>query len=564
MLSRKILAINLTPLALFLAGVLYLDNHRDDLIEAKVRSLTVHGRLVAEALGATLVEAGVDEGGRPIVGISRDSATQLIERLVGDSDVRARLFRMPEPGKDDVRRLDDGALIVDSRGLVQLEALPPPGIETWLQRWLRRIDHMLLGLPPALADYEDYVEHATQVTGHYGEALQALRGKTSHALRDAGSDGLVLTVAVPVSASRYQEVQGALMLSSDLSDVEDGLRAGRRDLLGLALIAFVTTVLLSLYLSGTIVRPVRRLAAAAEHVRSRYGRAANIPDLSARGDEIGELSRALIDMTDSLEQRMKANKQFAEYIAHQIKNPLSSLRAAIEFLPHAPDDEARNDSLRIAADGIARIDRLITDIADASSLDAELARETHEIVDMGLLLHALASVLRATWGGNGPILATVPDGAAEEVAGRFVVSGIEDRLDQALRNVLDNARSFSPPGSVITLSCRADGPWIEIAVEDQGSGIPAGMDEAIFERFRSERGEGRKSAQHSGLGLSIARQIIEGHGGEIRAATVTDRSGQPQGARFTVRLPAAAGASRPAPDRTGSDAETGGGGAVAA
>ena len=530
-LTRKLLAINLVPLAVFLVGVLYLDNYREGLIAAKVDSLSAHGQVIAGALGETVVAVGLDDITQPpITHIMATQARSLVRRVMVTDGTRARLFQTT------------GEMIADSRqllgvgGLVQAEALPPPGDEPGFERWLRRIDRVALGVTPVFSHYEPYVEHAVQTAADYPELGAALVGEVDHALRDAGRDGLILTVAVPVS--HYRQVQGALLVSSNLADVETELRAVRSDILGLALVAFAITVLMSFYLAGTIARPVRRLAEAADNVRYGYGQAGSIPDFGARGDEIGELSRALIDMTDALEQRMTATEQFAADVAHEIKNPLSSLKSALEILPRIEDEPRRETLMRIAIEDLRRIDRLITDISVASRLDAELSRATTEQIDLGMLLGALATVLRTTWGEDGPFLELGPELDRDDIEGRYLVRGVEDRVIQVLRNLLANAQSFSPPEGVVLIDCRQEGRWVELTISDQGPGIPAGKEEAIFGRFYSDRPEGEKFGTHSGLGLSISKQIIEAHGGSIRAGYLGDDPDRPEGACFTVRLPA--------------------------
>ncbi|MBN34738.1 MAG: histidine kinase [Rhodospirillaceae bacterium] len=534
-LTRKLLAINLVPLALFLAGLLYLDNYREGLIAAKIDSLSTHGQVIAGALGETVVAVGLDDATQPpITHIMGTQARSLIRRVVVAGGTRARLFQAT------------GELIADSReligvgGLVQSEILPPPGDEAGVEGWLRKVDLMVLGIVPVFSAYEPYIERADQKADHYSELSQALVGEIDHALRDAGRDGLMLTVAVPVS--HYRQVQGVLLLSSNLDDVEAELRAVRSDILVLALIAFVATVLLSLYLASTIARPIRRLAEAADDVRFGYGEAESIPDFGARGDEIGELSRALIDMTHALEQRMTATEQFAADVAHEIKNPLSSLKSAVETLPKIEDEDRRKTLMRIATDDLRRIDRLITDISDASRLDAELSRATTEPVDLGQLLEALATVLRTTWGEDGPFLELGPELDREEVAGRFMVQGVEDRLVQVIRNLLTNARSFSPEDGTVTITCTASERWIDVRISDQGPGITKGKEDEIFKRFYSDRPSSEKFGTHSGLGLSISRQIIEAHGGTLKASNLGDDPDAPEGACFRIRLPARRGA----------------------
>ena len=235
---------------------------------------------------------------------------------------------------------------------------------------------------------------------------------------------------------------------------------------------------------------------------------------------------------------MVAIEQFAADVAHEIKNPLSSLKSAIETIQRIEDPARRVQLFGIASEDLRRIDRLITDISDASRLDAELSRATSERVDVGLLLQALTEVIGATWGEDGPVLERGPGLQDEDLAGRFLVDGVEDRLVQVVRNLLANARSFSPPGGKVTIDCRRDGRAVEITISDQGPGIPAGKEEAIFDRFYSDRPPGEKFGTHSGLGLSISKQIVTATGGTIRARNLGEDPAHPEGACFTVRLPA--------------------------
>ncbi len=528
-LTRRILAINLVPLALFLVGVLYLDNYREGLIAEKVNSLTTNGELIAGALGETVVAFGLEDvSAPPVTQILEEDARALIRRLVQSAGIRARLFGA------------DGALIADSRqlvgtgGAVHREYLPPPGDLDSFERLLRRLDRIALGVSSVWQTNEPYTERADQTAYDYPEVVQALNGTGDEALRDAGRGGLILTVAVPVS--HFKQVQGALLLSSDLGDVERELRAVRSDILALALLSFGLTVLMSLYLAGTIARPVRKLALAAEKVGRGTGKAGSIPDFASRGDEIGELSRALIDMTRTLENRMMATERFAADVAHEIKNPLSSLKSALETIQRIEDPERRAKLMAIAADDLNRLDRLITDISDASRLDAELNRADTETVDIGATLQALAMVMQTTWGDDGPRLELNDALSRDDVMGRFVVRGVEDRLVQVFRNLLVNARSFSPPGGIIRIAARQDGRWVEITISDQGPGIPAGKEDDIFNRFYSDRPAGEKFGTHSGLGLSISRQIVEAHHGTIKASNLGSDPSSPDGACFTVRL----------------------------
>jgi two-component system sensor histidine kinase ChvG len=293
-------------------------------------------------------------------------------------------------------------------------------------------------------------------------------------------------------------------------------------------------VLLSFYLAGTIARPIRRLAAAAERARGRRARV-EIPDFTRRGDEIGDLSRSLREMTDALWQRMSAIESFAADVAHEIKNPLSSLRSAVETAVRIDDAANQRRLMAIILNDVQRLDRLITDISDASRLDAELGRLELEPVDIAAMLGTLVEVYETTRTDDAPRLVLAIGNSDREI----VVPGIETRLSQVFRNIIGNAVSFSPPLGEIRLTARHHGRAVVVTVEDEGPGIPEEKLTAIFDRFYTERPLGEQFGTHSGLGLSISKQIVEAHRGMIWAENRKDAQGKTTGARFSVRLPAA-------------------------
>jgi len=294
----------------------------------------------------------------------------------------------------------------------------------------------------------------------------------------------------------------------------------------------LVTVLLSVYLAGTIARPIRRLAAAAERARGRRARV-EIPDFTRRGDEIGDLSGSLREMTDAVWQRMSAIEHFAADVAHEIKNPLSSLRSAVETATRIENPTNQKRLIAIILDDVDRLDRLITDISDASRLDAELSRIELAPVDVAAMLGALAEIHQATRAADAPhLVLELPERGRE-----LIVPGIESRLSQVFRNVIANAASFSPAGGEIRLRARHDGRAVLVTVEDQGPGVPEDKLTAIFDRFYSERPAGEKFGTHSGLGLSISKQIVEAHRGMIWAENRREIDGTVGGARFCIRLP---------------------------
>jgi two-component system, OmpR family, sensor histidine kinase ChvG len=536
-LTRRILFLNTVPLLLLAVGVLYLDDFRRGLIAAEIQALTTQSRIIAAALGEAAVSVADPDDDEPDDRLAPDTSRQVLRRLVEPARVRARLFDY------------NGALMADTRVLgsgsfaVEVELLPPPGpAADFAQRAVDAVaDFLSGGLAPTEFDVPIYRERSESSARDYEEAQAALGGETASALR-RGSDG-VLSISVAAPVQRFRQVLGAVMLTADGRSVEASLRAVRRDILRLTAATLAITVLLSLYLAGTIARPVRRLARAAERVRTGGGRAglggtlgagtglaSAIPDLSRRGDEIGDLSVSLRAMTEALAKRLDAIDRFAADVAHELKNPLTSLKSAVETAARVPDPAVREKLMAIVLDDVARLDRLITDISGASRLDAELSRAEAEPVDVAELLDGLCAALGAVAkdGQAKPFYEGPPDFG-------LVVSGVADRLTQVFRNVIGNAQSFSPPGGEIRVRASRDKDRIVVRIDDEGPGIPEDKLDAIFDRFYSERPAGEKFGTHSGLGLSISRQIVEAHGGTIEASNRLETSG----ARFTIRLPAA-------------------------
>jgi two-component system, OmpR family, sensor histidine kinase ChvG len=522
-LTRRILAVNVLALALLAGGFLYLGKYQASLIGQQIEALKTQGEVFAAALGEGAVLDSVDEGEI----LLPDLARQMMRRLVEPTRTRARLF--------DVK----GDIIADSRILrgpgdtVQVHELEQPDREGAILRVADRIYDWVVNLLPRHTSYPVYHENASPRAEDYPEVVRALRGETGSAIRsDPATGGLMFSVAIPIQ--RYKQVLGAVMLSTGSGEIEEELRTVRLELLRIFGVALLVTVLLSFYLAGTIARPIRRLAAAAERARGRRGRV-EIPDFTRRGDEIGDLSRSLREMTDALWQRMNAIESFAADVAHEIKNPLSSLRSAVETAVRIEDPANQRRLMAVIFNDVQRLDRLISDISDASRLDAELGRVELEPVDIGAMLAALVDVHEATRADGAPrlVLATSP-GDRE-----LIVSGIEIRLSQVFRNVIGNAVSFSPPTGEIRLTARHDGRAVLVTVEDEGPGIPEEKATAIFDRFYTERPHGEQFGTHSGLGLSISKQIVEAHRGMIWAENRKDANGDTIGARFSIRLPAA-------------------------
>ncbi|MBL8669214.1 MAG: sensor N-terminal transmembrane domain-containing protein [Alphaproteobacteria bacterium] len=544
-LTRRVLAINLLALLIPLAGFLYLGEYRRALLDTELRNLTVEAETAAAALGASAVISG-DQ----FEYLLPDTTTQLLRRMLWE-ERQARLFGA------------DGELIVDTRRLgasaraVTVEPLPVPSERPWFIESLLEAYDRMVDRWSALPSDLPYVDPESRRAEAYPEAMQALNGDSVSVTHPDAGGGRVLVVAVPVQ--RYRKVLGALMLTADDGAVDYAVSRARQNLLRISGLGLLGTVLLSLFLAGTITQPIQRLAAAAERVRRGQVRApgpgrrsalesgGGIPDFTARRDEIGDLSLALREMTEAMWQRMAATERFAADVAHELKNPLSSLRSAVETFdrqaerPDEPGARARAQRLmQIIVEDVHRLDRLISDISNYSRLEAEMSREETEPVDLGAMVQLLAEISEMT--GDDPDAARAAPVRVAAAAQKTLVPGRGDRLMQVLRNLVDNAQSFSPPGGSIRISVAAADGWATVAVEDDGPGIPEGKLEAIFERFYSERPNTTKFKNHSGLGLAISRQIVEAHGGRIwaenRPPAGSGASG-PAGARFVMRLPLA-------------------------
>lgn len=522
-ITWRILALNLVPLGVLVAGLLYLGEYRKNLIDAEVTALGKQAEMFAAAIGEG---AAITTSADPIFryqSLNPTAARQMVRRLVEPTGTRARLFGA------------DGVLIVDSRllfgpgGMVQIEDLPPPDTKDGFLGSLLAFYDSVVKLIPGFDDIPAYHENPIQKAADYPEVERALVGDLAHAIQTT-EHGMMLSVAAPVQ--RYKQVLGALMLSTDSRDIDTALYDVRLDILKVFAVALTITVLLSLYLASTIARPIRRLADAAEGVRHARSRSVVIPTFPERNDEIGELALVLNEMTEALWQRMDAIEGFAADVAHEIKNPLTSLHSAVETIARVKDPEQQRKLMGIIQEDVHRLDRLISDISDASRLDSELSRAEVAPVNLSGLLGVVVDIQRSTDANGGPDVQL-------EIAGdrEFRVNGIEGRLVQVFRNLLGNAISFSPPGGAIMVRVDDAAGKVRVEIIDDGPGIPAGKERDIFERFYSERPAGEKFGTHSGLGLSISKQIVEAHGGEIWAENRKDAAGAVLGALFVVQLP---------------------------
>ncbi len=523
-ITRRILAVNLFALGVLVAGLLYLGEYRRNLITAELTSLQKRTDMFAAALGEGAVATNSSGKFIRYQALVPNAAKNMIHRLVEPTGTRARLFDAA------------GVLIVDSRllfgpgGFVQIEDLPPPGGNDRAASSLLEFYDFLVSLIPGFDKLPEYRENSVQRAADYAEVVHALNGEDAAAVRGL-HNAMVLSVAAPVQRSK--QVLGALMLSKDSREIDAAMYDVRINILKVFGVALAITVLLSLYLAGTIARPIRRLAEAAEQVRFSRNRQVRIPTFPGRTDEIGELAHVLSEMTEALWARMDAIEGFAADVAHEIKNPLTSLHSAVETIARVEDPDQQRKLMGIIQEDVRRLDRLITDISDASRLDAELSRAETGEVDLAGMLGVVVDIQNSTGSDDGPRLdLRLPERR------KLVVQGIEGRLVQVFRNIIANAVSFSPPGGEIVVRATRAVDTIEIEVIDSGPGIPAEKEVDIFERFYSERPESEAFGTHSGLGLNISKQIVEAHGGKVWAENRLGEAGEIIGARFVVRLPA--------------------------
>ena len=549
-LTRRIVVLNLTGLVALSIGIIVLSQFRAGLIDARIQSLLVQGQIIAGAIASSATvetDSSITLDPDKLLNLHpgesygpNEDALYGLDFPINPERVGPILRRLVTPTKTRARIYDrDGFLLIDSRNLfgrgdILRYDLPPPSAEKpgFLDRAFIAL-RMWLGR----GDLPVYHELGAEEGKGYSEVTRALDGHNASMVRINERGEVIVSVAVPVQ--RFRAVRGALMLSTQGADIDEMVEAERLAILKVFLIAAAVMVVLSILLAGTIAEPVRRLADAAEAVRRRIRARVEIPDFTTRRDEIGHLSGTLRGMTDALYSRIEAIESFAADVAHELKNPLTSLRSAVETLPLAKSDESRGRLLTVIQHDVRRLDRLISDISDASRLDAELQRQEAAPVDCAKLLTTLVAVANEVKREDCvKVTLRFESGGAHS----FQVPGHDSRLGQIIDNLIENARSFSPPGGTVRVNCRRLRHFIEIFVDDDGPGVRPEVREKIFERFYTDRPH-QGFGQNSGLGLSISKQIVEAHGGAIWVENRTgaaSANGEPciLGARFIVRLPA--------------------------
>lgn len=503
-LTTRILAVNLLPLALLGGGIFYLDTYRKQLLSERYKLARIEAQITAEALA----------------GASRKRQEALLIQIGKEQKMRLRMFDAEGQLWADSFALDEAVFEFDDVGD------DPFSIEfaRVLDRWVDTI----VGADPI----PDYIEPEETIADAWPELARAREeGLSQIQLRDAPDGTPVINAAVPVGLNGV-----TLLTTRNAVDITEKVREARSTLGMAVFFALLGSIFLSLYLARTIVRPLQSLARAAVRVRLGREREVEVPRLPDRRDEIGALARAVSDMTNALRQRIDAVEHFAADVAHEIKNPLASLRSAIESLGKVEDEDLRRQLTGIAAHDIRRIDRLVTEISDASRVDAEISRAIFERLDLGDLAAAIIAARedRAENDEHRVALSRSMDDVQ--------VMGVPLRLERVIENLLDNAVSFSPPGGVIDVTVtRSDDDRVTLSVCDEGPGIPEDSREKVFQRFHSIRPDAEAFGDHSGLGLAIARTIVEAHDGTLEARGRPDGR---SGACLVLSLPAAARARR--------------------
>lgn len=497
-LTRRILAVNIFALALLAGGFFYLDSYRTRIIDSRLEQSARELRVLAIALDSMPAAQQAD----------------MIAAFSRQTNYRVRRYG------------PDGRLAIDSFNLnAPRYQLRYPSQESWerhVARFMDKVvDHIVFAEPTP-----PFQEPAVDRADAWPELIAAQRTGQDQAMNRFAPDRTPM-----ISAAVRMKDGSALLSTKNARDITRTVRAERLRLGFVLAAAMIASILLSLFLARTIVRPLRRLARAAVRVRLGRAREVTVPRLPDRRDEIGLLARALSDMSHALRQRIDATDAFAADVSHELKNPIASLRSALDAMDRVEQPDLRAQLLAIAKDDVQRLDRLVTDIAEASRIDAQLSRTRFEPIDLGLLIERLV-VARELRGVERNIRLAY----ARPRKNVAVVLGEEQRLIRVIENLIDNAISFSPDGGLVQIVATVADNEVLVSVEDEGPGVPEEERETVFRRFHSVRPEGEQFGKHSGLGLAIARSIVEGHQGRV---SIGDRGDARSGAHFIVRLPMA-------------------------
>ncbi len=565
-LWRRILVASLAGLVVMIGGILYFSENNAWLIDAKRESLRVQGEIIAAAIaGDARVETGrlvihtdslpsADEDGRQTeddafaaheLSIRPERVAPILRRLIQPTTRRARVYSQ------------DGTLVMDSAMLLtrgQLSRHEPKVSDSSSKArtknfWTRLKSWMIMN-----DDLPVYREIGNANGTSYPEVKEALKGKATAMLLLNEKGQQIVSTAVPIQ--RASVVQGVLLMSTRPGEIDQIVSDQQDQIWLLAAIAMLATFLSALLLARTVAGPIRRLSASADLVSRNISARHELPDFSQRTDEVGQMASAFAAMTAALYRRVEASECFAADVAHELKNPLTAARSMAESLAYAKTEEQRKEVVKQIQNELKRLNRLITDVSNASRLDAELARQQMGPVDVTAVVASVTQIFRDILSGDTRRVETIMASAPFE--GAYLVNGHAGRLGQVLTNLVDNAISFSPEGQVVRVHVRRIDGIVELTVEDEGPGIPDDRLGIIFDRFYTDRPDTEAiRGKNSGLGLSISREIIRAHGGEISAENRRPPSaGSPRGARFVVRLPglvASARAGMTSGRRAGSD-----------
>lgn len=541
-LMRRILVSNLLGLLGLLLAMLYISLHHGWLLEAKVDVVKTVSRITAEAIAYRAInERAIYDTNRlpdnvaPApkrddafaaleLPIDPQQASLVLKKLVGPADLTARIYSQR------------GTLILDSDTLFAKPRTDDDATaaafeeQPRLKNFWTRFHYWLIN-----RELKVYRELGTANGFLYPEVKQAAEQGVERPILLLNSKGQqIVSMAEPIK--RGNRMMGVLLVSTQPGAIDDILWDERWLILQIAGIALFVAIASSLLLARTVAGPMKRLSESANHVSRNISARQELPDFSDRRDEVGQMGRAFIAMTGALYRRIEASEKFAADVAHELKNPLAAARSTAEAMTYAKTASDREELVEQIQSELKRLNRLINDVSNASRLDAELARQQMQPLDIRVVLKNVASIFRDMLSGDGRSINLVVDPSAPEAA--FTIVGNDGRLGQVFTNLVDNGLSFSPPGGTITIKARTNGPNVEIAVEDQGPGIPPDKLQAVFDRFYSDRPATDSSrGKNSGLGLSISKEIIVSHRGEIFAENLIDtKTGKVSGARFVVRL----------------------------
>jgi two-component system sensor histidine kinase ChvG len=544
-LIRRILIANLAGLLVMIGGIYYLSHYQEWLVDAKKESLRTQGELIAAAIASDAriehgnIEINLDKANRPDktrvpyrddgfsslqLSIRPERATPILRRLIQHTKNRARIY-----GRDGTLIVDTATLLTKGQ-LTRPQQSEPEGKPK--NFWTRLTAFLIDKHLPV------YKEIGSAKGTAYPEVRAALEGSATPLLLLDQTGEQIVSMAIPIR--RANTVLGALLLSTRPGDIEKTLNEERSRIAMLAIIALIATLVSSLLLARTVAEPIRRLSDAAEEVSRNINARQSLPDYAERNDEVGQLARAFRAMTAALYRRIESSESFAADVAHELKNPLTAARSTAESLVYAKTPEQRDELVRQIQNELKRLNRLITDVSNASRLDAELARQAMAPTNVTEVVDSVARIFRDILSEDTRTVRVVVDQGVDPAT--LKVTGHEGRLGQVVTNLVDNAVSFSPPDGVVVITVRQNPQWVEIVIDDEGPGIPEDRLAIIFDRFYTDRPQSEAlRGKNSGLGLSISREIVHAHGGEIwaenRRPAGAAPDSRPSGARFVVHLP---------------------------